>query len=128
MTSVHHDTALADDDRRKALYAGDIFLTSPGVAALEFCAFARDLAEAAFPGLDPEHAQHEMTVAAYVAVLADLKPRFIHHPRSKELLRDVLQEQGCDLETHLLRRPSLADLDEWRLPDLWSGLCVASSS
>ena len=107
MTSVHHDTALADDDRRSALYAGDIFLTSPGAAALEFCAFARELAEAAFPGLDPEHAQHEMPVAAYVEVLADLKPRFIHHPRSKELLRDVLQEQGCDLESTYFDVPRL---------------------
>jgi hypothetical protein len=107
MTSVHHDTALADDDRRLALYAGDIFLTSPGAAALEFCAFAQELAEAAFPVLDPEHAQDRMSVADYVAVLADLKPRFIHHPRSKELLREVLREQGCDLESTYFDVPRL---------------------
>ena len=86
---------------------GDIFLTSPGAAALEFCAFARELSEAAFAGLDPEQAQHEMPVAAYVAVLADLKPRFIHHPRSKELLREVLREQGCDLESTYFDVPRL---------------------
>jgi hypothetical protein len=32
-----------------------------------------------------------------VAVLAELKPRFIHHPKSKELIRDLLADLGCDL-------------------------------
>jgi hypothetical protein len=33
-----------------------------------------------------------------VEILARLKPAFIHHPRSKELLREVLREFGCTLE------------------------------
>ena len=36
--------------------------------------------------LEPETAQYEMHVAAYAALLADLKPRFIHHPSRSDLL------------------------------------------
>lgn len=45
--------------------------------------------EDAFAGTDPETAQFEMDVEAYAALLADLKPRFIHHPRSNERIRDL---------------------------------------
>ncbi len=39
-----------------------------------------------------------MPVERYVEICAPLKPRFIHHPRTKELIRAVLTEMGCDLE------------------------------
>ncbi len=32
----------------------------------------------------------------FAAILAKLKPEFIHHARSKELTRDLLVELGCD--------------------------------
>jgi len=107
MTSVHHDTVLTDDERRAALYRGDIFLFSPRPAALAFADFARALVAEAFGELDPERAQHDLPVEQYVSVLAELKPRFIHHPRSKELLREVLREQGCDLERTYFDVPRL---------------------
>jgi len=107
MTSVHHDAVLADDDRREAIYCGDIFLTAPSAAVLELCAFTRSLVEEAFGALNPERAQHELPVTEYVEILADLKPRFIHHPRSKELLREVLRAQGCDLELTYFDVPRL---------------------
>ncbi|HZA77065.1 MAG TPA: hypothetical protein VE623_11835 [Acidimicrobiales bacterium] len=97
MTSVHHDAAVDDDDRRAALYRGDIFLTTPDDATRAFCTFARQLVEEAFAGLDPETAQEHMPVGRYVDILSTLKPRFIHHPRSKELLRTILERRGCDL-------------------------------
>jgi hypothetical protein len=31
-------------------------------------------------------------------LLAELKPRFIHHPKSKELIRSLLASFGCDLD------------------------------
>jgi hypothetical protein len=59
------------------------------------------MAEEAFAPLDPRSAQHTLPVRDFAAILAELKPRFIHHPRSQELVRDVLIEQGCDtLETY----------------------------
>ncbi|HEY8524100.1 MAG TPA: hypothetical protein VIL48_03990 [Acidimicrobiales bacterium] len=107
MTSVHHDAAFGDDERRAAAYRGDIFLTAPDAATQAFCGFARHLIEEAFDGLDPETAQDHVPVERYVEILADLKPRFIHHPRSKELLRAVLEQRGCDLEQTYVDVPRL---------------------
>jgi hypothetical protein len=39
-----------------------------------------------------------MPVEQYAAVLADLKPKFIHHPDSKQLIRQMLVETGCNLD------------------------------
>jgi hypothetical protein len=107
MTSVHHDSGFGDDARRAALYQGDIFLTSPDEATTAFCQFTRQLVEDAFGGLDPEHAQQRMPVERYVELLADLKPRFIHHPQSKAFIRDVLDQRGCDLDLTYFDVPRL---------------------
>jgi hypothetical protein len=98
MTSVIVGSQLSDDDRRGHLYAGDLFVQQPHTAIDEFVAFTRSMVEEAFHPLDPETAQHEMDVHAFSAVLADLKPRFIHHPESKRHLRAILVSQGCDPE------------------------------
>jgi hypothetical protein len=107
MTSVHHNSALGDDARRAALYHGDIFLTSPDSATTAFCEFTQGLVEEAFGGLDPERAQGEMPVERYVEILSDLKPRFIHHPRSKAFIRDILERRGCDLDLTYFDVPRL---------------------
>jgi hypothetical protein len=107
MTSVHYDSTLEDDARRQAVFAGDIFVTSPSPSAVAFCAFARELVEEAFDGLDPEHAQHHLPVERYAEILSSLKPRFIHDPRSKEFIRAVLEELGCDLEQTYFDVPRL---------------------
>ena len=96
MSAVRVDSAMGDDVRRRALYEGDLFLFSPTESSLALAAFAREMAEAAFAPLDPRMAQFSLHVERYVAILADLKPRFIHHPRCKELLRAILAELGCD--------------------------------
>jgi hypothetical protein len=54
------------------------------------------MAEEAFHPLDPRQAQHTMSVEQYAAILADLKPRFIHHPKAKELIQGILSDFGCD--------------------------------
>ena len=53
--------------------------------------------ETAFAPFDPRDAQHAMKPAEFAGVLAELKPRFIHHPRSKTFIRTLLEELGCDL-------------------------------
>jgi hypothetical protein len=58
--------------------------------------FARTLVVEAFGDLDPRTAQYHMSVERYAALLAALKPKFIHHPQSKELPRAMLTEMGCD--------------------------------
>ncbi len=97
MNSIFFDSTLDDAARRERLYAGQIFVFSPRPSSEALCAFAREMTEAAFDPLDPRDAQHSLPVEQYVAILADLKPRFIHHPRSQELIRGILKELGCDL-------------------------------
>lgn len=98
MNSVFFEAELSDDKRREALYDGQLFAfgTTPGTVA--FIEHARSLIEESFGELDPPTAQDHMEVEAYAALLADLKPRFIHHPRSKECIQQLLTDRGCDLE------------------------------
>jgi len=42
-----------------------------------------------------------------VEILADLKPKFIHHPDSKKMIQAVLAERGCDLEKTYFDVPRL---------------------
>jgi hypothetical protein len=101
MTTLYFDSPLDDNARRQRLYAGDVFVYSPTPESLEFAAFARELIRAAFAGRDPETAQYEMPVTEFAALLADLKPRFIHHPESKRLIRAMLLAHGCaSLDTY----------------------------
>ena len=96
MNTIYHDSPFSDDQRRAALYNGQLFVYSPTAATRAFIEFAREMIEAAFEGLDPITAQYHLPVEAYVAILSRLKPAFIHHPRSKEFLQAMLAERGCD--------------------------------
>jgi hypothetical protein len=98
MSAIFHNRKINDDDRRMSLYEGDIFVYSPTSETRGFIAFARALIQDAFDGRDPVIAQYDMPVEKYVAILKELKPRFINHPRSKEFLSSILQEKGCDPE------------------------------
>lgn len=98
MHAIHVDSSINDDDRRACLYDGDLFVYTPRASTRALVEFAADMAEKAFGSLDPETAQYEMSVEEYAAVLADLKPRFIHHPESKRLIVDMLSDLGCDTE------------------------------
>jgi hypothetical protein len=96
--TIYFDANVSDDVRRNELYDGQLFTYSPTSSSTELVRFARQLIADAFDGLDPETAQYHMPVEQYAARLADLKPKFIHHPTSKELVRGILRELHCDLE------------------------------
>ena len=98
MNTIYHDSPFSDDQRRAALYNGQLFVYTPTATTLAFIEFAREMIESAFGGLDPITAQYHMPVEEYVALLSRLKPAFIHHPRSKEFLQAILTERGCDPE------------------------------
>jgi hypothetical protein len=97
MNAILFDPSLSDEARREQLYKGQLFVYSPSPSSRELCAFAREMIEDAFGSLDPREAQHSLPVQDYVAILTKLKPAFIHHPRSKQLLQGILEELGCDL-------------------------------
>lgn len=107
MNAIFFDSALTDDARRDLLYKGQLFVYSPCPSSLALCAFAREMIEEAFGSLDPREAQYHLPVEEYVAILVKLKPAFIHHPKSKELIRGILGETGCDLNKTYFDVPRL---------------------
>jgi hypothetical protein len=82
-------------DRRRALYQGELLVFPPCPSTLLLANFARGLIEEAFSPCHPQHAHQQMEVQKAVEILVHLKPRFIHHPKTKELLQRVLLDHGC---------------------------------
>jgi hypothetical protein len=97
VNSIFLDAAVSDAARRDRLYAGQLFVYSATPSAVALCSFARELIADAFAPLDPETAQFQMPVEAYAALLAKLKPQFIHHPVCKTHIQGILRDLGCDL-------------------------------
>jgi hypothetical protein len=101
MNTVFFDATVSDELRRKHLYGGQLFVYSPKAISVALCQFASEMAAEAFAPLDPRQAQHHLSVERFAAILAELKPKFIHHPKSKQLIQQLLGEMGCDLQkTH----------------------------
>jgi hypothetical protein len=98
MSSLLLDSNLSEEERRKALYQGQLFGFTPTPGSTGLIEHARSMIEDAFGDLDPTMAQHEMSVEDFAATLTELKPAFIHHPTSKKYLAQMLEELGCDLE------------------------------
>jgi len=107
MTAVYFDQACSEPCRRARLFGGAIFVFSPRKSTTALCELGRQAAEEAFAPLDPQEAQHSLSVEKYVSILATLKPRFIHDPRCKELIRDILIEFACDLSNIYFDVPRL---------------------
>jgi hypothetical protein len=115
MTAIHFDAKMTDEERRRRLYDGELFVYSPTSESLELVAFARKMLADAFAPLDPELAQFSMPVEAFAALLGELKPKFIHHPECKRLLPTLLTQLGCDPEKTYFDVPRLrsATSDEY---------------
>lgn len=98
---------MSDDSRRRAIYNGHLFVYSQRAPVLRFARFAQEMIREAFDPLDPETAQFELPVAPFAEILGELKPRFIHHARSNEHVRDILCDLGCDPNATYLDLPRL---------------------
>jgi len=115
MSNIHFDSTMSEAERRARIYDGDLFVYSPTRASLDLVGFADTMIRAAFASREPRSAQHEMPVGEYAALLAELKPQFIHHPECKRLLPAVLAGLGCDLAQTFFDVPRLrtATSDEY---------------
>ena len=98
MNTIYFDNRVPDGFRREQLYRGQLFVYSPTPGSLKLVEFARELIGEAFRPLDPLSAQDHMPVEKYAAVLAELKPKFIHHPNSKKYIQQMLRDLDCNLE------------------------------
>jgi hypothetical protein len=107
MNTVYMDPGLNEEQRRKLIYQGQIMVLAPTPSSLQLCAFAKELLAEGFGGLDPRIAHQSLPVEKYAGILAVVKPKFIHHPESKRLLRGIVRETGHDLEKTYLDTPRL---------------------
>jgi hypothetical protein len=107
LNTVYQDCSVSDEIRRQRLYAGQLFVISPRPTTIALCEFAKAMIQEAFGSVDPLEAQYQMPVEQYVAILTPLKPKFIHHPETKKLLRDLVADCGCDLNETYLDVPRL---------------------
>src|ERR1700733_10861759 len=96
--NIYCDAKLSDDDRRRKMYEGALFVHSPSPSALKLCKLAQLLIEQTFGSLDPLKIHEALPVEQCVEALAVLKPKFIHHPKAKEYIQGILSELGYDLE------------------------------
>ena len=97
MTTLYFDRKIDDDARRELLLGkGDLFVYSANRHSLALIELARELLAAAFDGRDPTTAQYHYPVEEYARILAEVKPRFIHHPECKRILPALLESHGCD--------------------------------
>jgi hypothetical protein len=102
MTNVHFDPAFKDEERRNALYAGDLLVYSPLQTSTALARHAADMIEEAFGGRDPRMVQHEIPVEDFASIAAPLKRDFIHHPRSLKMIAELMLSLGCDpLDTYI---------------------------
>jgi hypothetical protein len=105
--TLYFDSVCTDNVRRSLLYSGEIFVFSPRRSTVALCCFAQSMIEEAFGVIDPRSAQYSMPVEQYVSIVAALKPKFIHHPKTLRLLRDIIDEMGCDLSETYIDVPRL---------------------
>ena len=92
------DSGMPDDNRRRRVYSGDVFVYSPSPCALKLCRLAQELIEDAFGPRDPLKVHESVTAEKCAETLAILKPKFIHHPQAKVYVQGMLEELGCNLE------------------------------
>ena len=97
MNTIYFDSRVSDELRRKHLYDGDLYIFPPCPSSLALCEFAREMIQDEFGSLDPLKAQYSLPVEQYATILSRLKPKFIHHPKSKLHIQGILKEHGCDL-------------------------------
>lgn len=94
MTSFLIDPASDRDDVLQRLYEGDLVVLTSVPAVSEFVAFAREQLTELFQPHDPEEAHLHFTPEEMATMLGQWKPQFIHHERSKELVRTIIREAG----------------------------------
>jgi hypothetical protein len=96
MSGVYFDSALDDDERRRRLYAGSVFIRSASAASRAMANLAQCMLEEAFAPFDPRTVHEHMSPEDVSKVLGSLKPQFVHHPECKRLISQILEDNGAD--------------------------------
>jgi hypothetical protein len=96
MSNIYFDNLCSDQDRRSALYDGDIFVYSSSDATVKLCALANQMITEAFAPHDPLMIDRHLSMEECARILSSLKPAFIHHPECKRLLPEIICSIGGD--------------------------------
>ncbi len=107
MTAVYVDPAHDDAERRRRLYSGDLYVHAARAETEALAAWAREMVTEIFAPYDPLTAQHDLPVERWVELFGPVKPAFIHHPHTKDLLLQVFSALGCDMDKTYLDVPRL---------------------
>ena len=107
MHTIHVDPRRDDTWTKNELYDGQLVVYSARDAITRVVDHAVGMLNEAFAPHDPLHAQYEMPVEEWVAIFAPLKPRFIHHPDTIQLLVGVIDSLGWDLDQWYVDVPRL---------------------
>lgn len=94
MTTLHIDPRARDADLRGLLYQGDLVVLTGLPSVRAFAEFAREQLRELFAPHDPEQIHHRLSPEQLARMLGAWKPRFVHHPRSKELVRQIVEDAG----------------------------------
>jgi len=100
-------TGLSDSERRREIFDGNIFLTSPRSSVAALTGLAESMIGEGFSQTDPRKAQFDLPVEEFVSIIGPLKTRFTNHPRTKDLVREVLSDFGCELDKTYFDVPRL---------------------
>ena len=79
--TVYYDASCSDEERRRLLYEGQLFVYSPRKSTLAFIEFARTLIKEAFSPYDPETAQYELSGRRVRGSLTEAKAGVHPSPR-----------------------------------------------
>jgi hypothetical protein len=107
VVNIYLNHCLNDGDRRTRIFAGDLLLYSRGAATAALTSHAMSMIHEAFSPHPPEKAQYQFSVEEFVNRAGPLKSRFTNDQHTKELVRNLLSEFGCDLDDTYFDVPRL---------------------
>jgi hypothetical protein len=105
--NIFVDSGMSDDERRAEIYGGSVFIHRSDASAVKLCQLAQRMIEDAFRPFDPLTVHQSLSAEKCAEILAVLKPKFIHHPESKQHIQAILAEGGHDLSKTYFDVPRL---------------------
>lgn len=99
--TLYIDPQFDGDQIRERLFAGDLIVLTRLTAIDRFVEHTTQQLRELFAPHDPEHIAEHITPEELAVLLGTWKPDFIHSPKSRDLLKDVVLEAGFPAEhTH----------------------------
>lgn len=105
MSVIHIDPQVSNADLRSLIYGGDLVVLTKVSPLMDFVEFVREQLRELFAPHEPEQAHQFHSPAELARMLGVWKPSFIHHPRSKALLKAVVTAAGFDPDETLYDVP-----------------------